>query len=106
MKEKLNKLEVLLSRFYSELEERGYAKSSFYMYRAAGARLIKWCDKHSITDYNEDVGKRFCEYVDAFYKGQRNDKWRQDFLTHCKREMILNIEGQISHIILETRPCN
>lgn len=77
MKEKLNKLEVLLSRFYSELEERGYAKSSFYMYRAAGARLIKWCDKHSITDYNEDVGKRFCEYVDAFYKGQRNDKWRQ-----------------------------
>ena len=41
MKEKLNKLEVLLSRFYSELEERGYSESSFCMYRAAGARLIK-----------------------------------------------------------------
>lgn len=77
MKEKLNKLEALLSRFYSELEERGYAKSSYYMYRAAGARLIKWCDRNSITEYDEDVGKRFCEYVDVFYKGKRNDKWGQ-----------------------------
>ena len=75
MKENLSELEALLSRFYSELLERGYAKSTYYAYRSAGARLVKWCDKNSILEYDEDVGKRFCEYIDDFYKGRRSHKW-------------------------------
>ncbi len=75
MKENLSKLEALLSRFYSELLERCYAKSTYYAYRSAGARLVKWCDKNSILEYDEDVGKRFCEYIDDFYKGRRSHKW-------------------------------
>lgn len=63
MKENLSELEALLSRFYSELLERGYSKSTYYAYRSAGGRLVKWCDKNAIYSYDEDVGKRFCEYV-------------------------------------------
>lgn len=79
-KENLNELEELISRFLTEVTDRGYCKSVYYNFKANSVKLLKWCDVNSIIKYDEDVGARFILYVKDMYATERNHKWNNQIV--------------------------